>query len=198
MVIVVAVIFGLAKMGNTASTTTVDQQVLLEGARFIKTNGETKVSVVIFSDIQCPSCKRAKEMLKELETTPGVNYVVRHFPLPANVHKYSLISAKAVEAGRVMGKGWEMMNIMFEKQEEWSGVSKPEVSFVEYSKSLGLDGKIFEETMNSKEVAELVQTDASLASRLQLSGTPTIYVNGEQVGVDFVVSKVKDLLARTQ
>ena len=52
--------------------------------------------------------------------------------------------------------------------------------------------------MNSKEVAELVQTDASLASRLQLSGTPTIYVNGEQVGVDFVVSKVKDLLARTQ
>ncbi|OGD84090.1 hypothetical protein A2572_03100 [Candidatus Collierbacteria bacterium RIFOXYD1_FULL_40_9] len=200
IVVVLAVIFGLTRMSGTSTTsiTSVDQQQLVDGARFVRDNGETKVSVVTFADIQCPSCKAAKESLKELETMPGVKYVVRHFPLPPNIHKHSLISAKAVEAGRVMGKGWEMMNLMFDKQTEWSGINKPERQFVEYAKSLGLDELKFEEAMNSNEVAVLVQTDASLANRLQLSGTPTIFVNGELVGAPFVMEKVKGILAKGQ
>ncbi len=205
IVVVFAVIFGLTRMSGTTSTpvTTVDQQQLVDGARFIKENplaspASAMVTVVSFSDIQCPACKAAKQSLKELETTPGVRYVVRHFPLPPNIHKYALISAKAVEAGRVMGKGWEMMELMFDKQSEWSGASKPEKMFVEYAKSLGLDEKKFEEAMNSNEVAVMVQTDASLADRLQLSGTPTIFVNGELVGAPFVIEKVKGLLANNK
>lgn len=205
MVVVFAVIFGLTRMSGTTSTpvTTVDQQQLVDGARFVKENplaspASAMVTVVSFSDIQCPSCKAAKQSLKELETTPGVRYIVRHFPLPPNIHKYALISAKAVEAGRVMGKGWEMMELMFNKQSEWSGASKPEKMFIEYAKSLGLDEKKFEEAMNSNEVAVMVQTDASLANKLQLSGTPTIFVNGEQVGSPFVIEKVKSLLKSSQ
>ncbi len=195
MVVVLAAIFGLTKMSSgTTTATSVDMQQLLEGARFVRENGDTKVTVVSFSDIQCPSCKAAKEALKDLETMPGVRTVMRQFPLPPNVHKYALISAKAVEAGRVMGKGWEMMDLMFDKQSEWSDIKNPEKKFVEYAKSLGLEEKKFEETMNSKEVAEMVQIDASLAARLQLSGTPTIFVNGEQVGVPFVMDKVKEIL----
>lgn len=195
MVVVLAAIFGLTKMSSgTTTATSVDMQQLLEGARFVRENGDTKVTVVSFSDIQCPSCKAAKETLKDLETMPGVRTVMRQFPLPPNVHKYALISAKAVEAGRVMGKGWEMMDLMFDKQGEWSDIKNPEKKFVEYAKSLGLEEKKFEETMNSKEVAEMVQIDANLAARLQLSGTPTIFVNGEQVGVPFVMDKVKEIL----
>ena len=195
VVVVLAAIFGLTKMSSgTTTATSVDMQQLLEGARFVRENGDTKVTVVSFSDIQCPSCKAAKTALKDLETMPGVKTVMRQFPLPPNVHKYALISAKAVEAGRVMGKGWEMMDLMFDKQGEWSDIKNPEKKFVEYAKSLGLEEKKFEETMNSKEVAEMVQIDASLAARLQLSGTPTIFVNGEQVGVPFVMDKVKEIL----
>lgn len=210
VLVVVAAIFGLTKMSNpNQAGISVDQKLLLNGARFIKENPSTslgtssstssgvpKVSVVVFSDIQCPSCKAAKLALKELETTAGVEYVIRHFPLPANVHKYSQIAAKAVEAGRIMGKGWEMMDLMFEKQEIWADSKTPELLFVEYAKSLGLDDKKFEETMNSKEVADFVQVDASLADQLQLSGTPTVFVNGEQVGVPFVIDKVKELLKK--
>lgn len=205
VVVVFAVIFGLTRMSGTTSTpvTMVDQQQLVEGARFIKENPlasstSAMVTVVSFSDIQCPSCKSAKQSLKELETMPGVRYVVRHFPLPPNIHKYALISAKAVEAGRVMGKGWEMMELMFEKQSDWSSTSKPEKMFIEYAKSLGLDEKKFEEAMNSSDVAVMVQTDASLADKLKLSGTPTIFVNGEQVGVPFVKEKVKGLLVNNK
>lgn len=196
--LLLAVIFGLTKMAGTENTLKVDEKVLLEGARFIKENGEVKVTVVNFADIQCPVCKAAHAETKELFDKPGVRVVLRQFPLPATLHKYALISAKAVEAGRIMGKSWEMLDLMFEKQEEWSVASKPEELFGTYAKSLGLDEKIFLETMNSKEVSEFVNTDLALANSLRLSGTPTIFVNGEQVGAPFVVDKVKELLGETK
>lgn len=196
--LIFVVIFGLTKMASPDSTLKVDEKVLLEGARFIKENGETKVTVVNFSDMQCPSCKLADLQTRELFDKPGVRVVTRLFPLPANLHPYALISAKAVESARIMGKGWEMMTVLYDKQAEWSAVDKPEESFAEYIKSLGLDEKIFLEKLNSKEVADNVQTDANLAASLQLSGTPTFFINGEQVGASFVVDKVKELLGETK
>jgi len=188
------VIFGLSKMASPDSTLKVDEKVLLDGARFIKENGEIKVTVVNFSDMQCPACKAADIQTRELFNKPGVKIVTRLFPLPANLHPYALISAKAVEAARILGKGWEMMNILYDKQAEWSAVDKPEEKFAEYVKSLGLDEKIFLEMLGSKEVEDNVRRDADLAASLRLSGTPTFFVNGEQVGAPFVVGKVKELL----
>lgn len=191
---VAIMIFGLSKMSGTTNALKVDETVLLGGARFVKENGETKVTVVNFSDIQCPACKTAHSQTAELFNMHGVKNVLRLFPLPPSLHKYALISAKAVEAARIMGKGWEMVDIMFEKQEEWSAVSSPEDSLAGYAKGLGLDEKSFREKLNSDEVAKNVQVDADLAASLRLSGTPTIFVNGEQVGAPFVVDKVKQLL----
>lgn len=192
------VIFGLSKMASPESTLKVDEKVLLEGARFIKENGETKVTVVNFSDMQCPSCKAADLQTRELFDKPGVKIVTRLFPLPASLHRYALISAKAAETARIMGKGFEMMELLYDKQEEWSVVDKPEAKFSEYAKGLGLDEKIFAEKLISDEVAGNVQVDANLAASLQLSGTPTFFVNGEQVGAPFVVDKVKELLGETK
>jgi len=114
-------------------------------ARFVKENGETKVTVVNFSDMQCPSCKAADIQTKELFNMPGVKIVTRLFPLPSSLHRYALISAKAAEAARVLGKGFEMVAVLYDKQEEWSAVSKPEDNFADYAKSLGLDEKTFRE-----------------------------------------------------
>ncbi|KKT51419.1 MAG: DSBA oxidoreductase [Candidatus Collierbacteria bacterium GW2011_GWD2_45_10] len=187
-------IWGLSKMAGPENALKVEESVLLAGARFVKENGETKVTVVNFSDMQCPSCKAADIQTKELFNMPGVKIVTRLFPLPSSLHRYALISAKAAEAARVLGKGFEMVAVLYDKQEEWSAVSKPEDNFADYAKSLGLDEKTFREKLASNEVAQNVQADANLATSLQLSGTPTFFVNGEQVGAPFVVDKVKQLL----
>lgn len=197
-VLLTIAIFGLSKMAGSDNSLKVDEKVLLEGARFIKENGETRVTVVNFSDMQCPSCKAADIQTRELFNKPGVKIVTRLFPLPASLHKYALISAKAVETARMMGKGFEMMSILYDKQEEWSVADKPEEKFAEYAKSLSLDEKVFLEKIVSTEVANNVQLDADLATSLQLPGTPTFFVNGEQVGSPFVVSKVKELLGETR
>jgi len=191
-VLIMVVIFGLSKMAGTGTSLTADQNLLTDGAKLIKENGETKVSVVNFSDLECPACKRAHELLVSLNTTVGVKIVFRYFPL--GIHKYGLISAKAVEAARVMGKGWEMIDLLFAKQDEWSAEPKIEDKLVEYATNLGLDGTVFRDKLNSAEVATAVQQDINLGDSLRLSGTPTIYVNGEQVASDFVVAKVNELL----
>ena len=186
------VIFGLSKMAGNSNSLIVDQNQLLDGAKLVKENGETKVTVVTFSDMECPACKRADTLMTSLESTPGVKTVIRHYPL--SIHKHSSITARAVETAREMGKGFEMIDLLFEKQEEWSALVKIEDKLVEYAKSLDLDEKIFMEKLNSAEVIAVVQTDTNLGNILRLSGTPTVYINGEQVAPDFAVAKVTELL----
>lgn len=197
-VLLLIIIFGLSRLSGSGGDLAlkVDESVLTNGARFVKNNGETKVTVVEFMDMQCPACKQAHQAFAPLVNKPGVTMVMRMFPLPAEIHKNALIGAKAAEAARGMGKGWEMVDLLFSKQDEWGGENDPTNRFGEYAKSLGLDQKTFVENLNSKAVAENVMMDKSLGDGLRLSGTPTVFVNGEQVGVAFVVDKVNSLLAK--
>ena len=190
--LMMVVILGLSKMGRTSTLLSADMGQLLNGATLIKENGESKVTLVIFSDMECPACKRANTLMVDIENMQGVKTVFRHYPL--SIHKYSQITAKAVEAARVMGKGFEMKGVLFDKQEEWSSASNIEEKLVGYAKGLGLDEKIFLEKLNSTGVAEIVALDINLGNILKLSGTPTVFVNGEQVAADFVEAKVTELL----
>ena len=186
------VIFGLSKMAGSSTALKADVNVLLNGAKLIKENGETKVTVVNFSDMECPACKAAHEQLAELMTLPGVKVVFRHYPL--SIHPNAVIAARSVEAARQLDKGWEMVDLLYNKQDEWTGDTNVETRLIGYATSLGLDGNVFKMDLESATTAAVVQQDVDLGNSLQLTGTPTIYVNGEQVGAEFVLAKVKDLL----
>jgi len=194
LVLVVLMAVGLSKLsGSGGETITVPVEQLTEGARWEVTTGEAKVTVVAFTDIQCPACKAAEPMAVELRSTPGVKFVHRHFPL-TTIHKNAWKGARALEAARMTGKGWEMMALMFAKQTEWSDLGNPDDKFVSYAKDLGLAEDQFREKYLSKETDEAVGVDSSLGSRLKLAGTPTYFVNGEQVAASFVLDRVKELL----
>jgi len=194
VILVLIMIFGLTKMAGTTNSLQVDMKVLLDGAKLVKENGEVKVAVVNFSDMECPSCKRVHDETKDLQNRPGVKLVYRYFPLPPQIHKNALVSAKAVESARLLGKGWEMMEVVFDRQDEWFGKTDALQRLTSYAVGLGLEEKNFLETLNSSEVAKNVQVDADLAKALNLPGTPTVFINGEQVGGDFIMAKVEELL----
>ena len=196
ILLVMLMIFGLSRMstGQEVGSTKLDETILLDGAKLSTSSGEVKVTVVNFSDMECPACRSAHEIIGELERTEGVRYVLRYFPLP--IHKNAVISAKSVEAARQMGMGWEMVNLLFEKQPEWSAERDTEERLRSYAVELGLNEEEFWQRVNSDETGQVVATDNALASRLQLSGTPTIYINGEQTAPQFVMGRVKELLAR--
>lgn len=192
VVLLMVVIFGLSKMAGSTTALKADVNSLLNGAKLIKQNGETKVTVVNFSDMECPACKLAHQQLTELINLPGVEVILRHYPL--SIHPNAVITARAVEAARQMGNGWEMTDLLFSKQSEWASETNMETKLVEYAISLGLDGNAFKANLASASTSATVQQDVNLGDSLKLTGTPTIFVNGEQVGAEFVVAKVKDLL----
>ncbi len=192
-VLVLIMIFGLSKMGGVgAPGLKVDETELMNGVRFTKGDSNAKVRVVVFSDMECPACKRADAMLKRVASLPGVSFSLRHFPL--TIHTHSKNGARAAEAAWVMGKGWEMVDALFEKQAEWSSAKDVDAQLIEMAGSLGLNKDDFKIKMASAEVTANINLDSSLADKFLLNGTPTVYVNGEQVAVDFVEGKVKELL----
>lgn len=141
--------------------------------------GEGAVTVVEFSDLQCPACKAVQDPLKQvLSKYQGkVKLIYRHFPL-TNIHKNAMVAAQASEAAHLQGKFWEMHDVLFAKQAEWQGESDPAVKFAQYAKDLGLDEQKFTADLNAQEVKDPVTADTLAATRYRLSGTPTFLVNG--------------------
>ena len=194
VLLVVLMAIGLSKVsGGGAGTIKVSVEELVNGARWGVTTGEPGVTVGEFSDTQCPAGKATEPIAVELRKTAGVKFVYRHFPL-ITVHKNAWKGARALEAARFFDKGWEMMGVMFDKQTEWSDLGSPEDTFAKYAVGLGLDEKAFNDKQKGDETDKLVGEDSSFGNRLKLSGTPTFFVNGEQVGSAYVLDKVKSLL----
>lgn len=165
--------------------TTVDPAQLIEGATHFRGPETAKVTIVEFSDLQCPACKAVQPLVKQvLAANPdNVRLVYRHFPL-ANIHPYAQLAAQASEAASQEGKFWEYHDLLFEKQQEWSVLtSQDEVveKFITYAEELGIDKESFREKIHSDEVKQSVSKDIGLATQLNVNSTPTFYVNGYKV-----------------
>ncbi len=138
IVLVVLAAFGLSRVsGGSTTETKADQNVLVDGARWISGSNDAKVTVVEFSDMQCPACKAAQPFAEEIKKTEGVRFVLRHFPL-LQLHQNAWMGARAAEAARMMGKGDEYVSSLFARQNEWSSLGNPEEKFILYAKDLGL------------------------------------------------------------
>ena len=139
----------------------------------VKGAAEARVTIVEFSDFQCPYCGRVSPTLTRLleEYPDDVRIVYKHLPL--SFHSNALPAAKASAAAGRQGKFWEMHDELFLNQRALS-----EAKFVELAGKLGLDVERFQEDFKSAPVATEVAQDMSEARRLGVTGTPGFFVNG--------------------
>lgn len=196
LLLIAALAFGFSRMTKSQDRLVANMD-LTAGARLVTERGPVRVTVVEFSDMQCPACALAEPLANELKSMEGVKFVYRHYPL-LTIHKNAWKAARAVEAANILGKGWEMVGLMFEKQEEWSGANGEALTklYQGYAKQLGLDEGSFSEAYASEETDKNVQMDVNLGDQLRLSGTPTFFVNGMMVSRELVLSQVKQLLEK--
>lgn len=133
------------------------------------------VTIVEFSDYQCPFCARSEVLIEQVLREHGgkVRFVYKHFPL-LSIHPQALPAALAAAAADRQGKFWEMHAILFANQR----ALQPE-QLKGYAEQLGLDVEKFEADRQAPEVRKLVQDDVRLAQQLGVRGTPTIFVNGK-------------------
>jgi|GEM_PF-493031 len=132
-----------------------------------------KVTVVEFSDFQCPFCSRVTPTLKQIEEAYGkdVRIVFKHLPL--RMHTKAPAAHAAAEAAHRQGKFWEMHDKIFANQREMS-----EAKYLEYATELGLDIEKFKKDSASAEIKKKIDSDAKEAADLGVTGTPGFFING--------------------
>jgi protein-disulfide isomerase len=148
-------------------------QLPLEGSP-VKGPDDAPITMVEFSDYQCPYCARSEGLMRQiLEAYPTqVRLVYKHFPLTAN-HPQALPAALAAVAAQKQGKFWAMHDLLFANQRALA----PE-QIDGYARQLGLDMPRFQADMASDAAKAQVEADRRLARRAGVRGTPTVFING--------------------
>ena len=136
-------------------------------------NPGAPVTIVEFSDFQCPYCVRARPAVKRVQQEYGdrVRFVFRHFPL--DFHAQAQKAGEATACAGEQGQFWEMHDLL------WENASKLQVADLKaHAATLGLDGTAFGACLDSGRHAALVQGDLAAGQGYGVSGTPAFFVNG--------------------
>jgi len=147
-------------------------KVPLDGA-FSKGPETAKVTIVEWSDFQCPFCKRVNPTMDQLVKDYGDNLRIafKHNPLP--MHNRAMAAAQAAEAAGLQGKFWEMHDRLFE-----NGKDLTDENFEKWAKELQLDVDKFKKDFADPAVIKKIKDQQNLGNNLGARGTPAFFVNG--------------------
>lgn len=188
LAIFAAIVFAVTKTSPAPAVSQIaDEKILVREDSYKITTSTATVTMVEFADFQCEACRAAQPGVKLLlEDYKGkLNFVSRYFPLPG--HQHSRLAAQAVEAAGEQGKVWEMQDMLFERQDEWGSDAKPATRaqvmeyFLGYAKTLGLNVDQFKQAIESGKFDAKISRDFADAEALNLTGTPTFFINGKKV-----------------
>jgi protein-disulfide isomerase len=132
-----------------------------------------KVSIVEFSDFECPHCGAAHPLLSRAldEFSGRVNLAFKHFPLDS--HKNAAPAARAAVAAQAQGKFWEVADALFEHQRDLSAEKIRELA-----KGAGLDMAKFDADLSAPATQARVEADKKDGTAIGIQGTPTLFING--------------------
>lgn len=203
MAVVVAIFGGLIFLSskNKLDVSQVDVNSILAGSEQsgnigdqVFGNKDAKVVMIEYGDFQCPTCgsvhpnvKKVTEKYKE-----QMAFVFRNFPIPT-LHPNAKAASAAAESAGLQGKYWEMHNQLFENQSSWSTLSATERStyFVNLATTFGLNVDTFNSDIASDAVNSKISFDQALGKRVNVTGTPTVYMNGEVVPLETLSDATK-------
>jgi protein-disulfide isomerase len=145
---------------------------------------DAPITIYEFADFQCPHCAQfawqvEPLIMDSLVNTGKARYVFYEFPL---AFKWSWLSARSGRCANEQGKFWEYHQIVFARQTDWGFEKDPVDKLTGYAQSVGIDADKFEECVRSDRFVRDVSASAQLAQSLGVQGTPTLFVNGRNIG----------------
>ena len=157
----------------------------------VKGPADAKITLIEFSDFQCPFCRKGRDTAYEImKLYPNdVKVVFKQLPLP--MHPEATPAAKASLAAHKQGRFWEMHDALFDNQ---SSLGKD--FYVEQAKKLGLNMDKFNADMASPEIEQQVKDEAAIAEKHDIRGTPGFFVNGVAVKGAYPVPHFQKIIDR--
>lgn len=185
----VLIAYGMVRLSSSVQLPMTDGvlSVPVSADDHAKGASDALVTLVEYSDFQCPACAAfypiVKRLLDEPELKDSLRVVYRNFPLPARIHAHAQLAAQASEAAALQGKFWEMHDMLFEQQQAWSVLSSSAVRerFVAFAKDIGLDVARFSDDLDSGAVKTLVLEQYAAGERSGVASTPSFFVNGSRM-----------------
>lgn len=152
----------------------------LDKSDWTKGSKTPKATIVEYSDFQCPACGANYPMLEEMfaEYKGKISFTYRHFPLPQ--HKNANNAAYASEAAGAQGKFWEMVDMLFKNQSDWSESLNAPTIFEGYAQKIGLDIAKYKIDVKSDVVKAKVARDLQSGKLSVVDHTPTFFINGKK------------------
>jgi protein-disulfide isomerase len=134
---------------------------------------QPKVTIVEFSEFQCPYCGRVSPTLESVLKEYGndVQLAFRHNPLP--FHNNAMIASEAAEAAREQGKFWQMHDKLFANQ---GALDRPNLE--KYAQEIGLDMGKFKNVLDTEKYKDRIKKDMDDAANFGARGTPNFFING--------------------
>ena len=154
------------------------------------------VTVVEYSDFQCPFCGRVMPTLKELRAKYGdkMRLVWKDFPL-TQIHPQAFVAAQAGNCAREQGKFWEYHDRLFANQQ----ALQPDL-LKKYAAEVGMDAAKFNQCLDSSKYEAKVQDALGAGTKLGITSTPMVYVNGRMINgaqpIEVFTGIIDDELAR--
>jgi protein-disulfide isomerase len=142
----------------------------------IKGKNDALVTLVVFSEFQCPFCKRIEPAMKQISDTYGdkVRFVFKHNPLP--FHKDAFPASEAAMCAKEQGKFWEMHDKLFENQRDLGAEA-----LAKYAGEVGVDAGKWKSCMDGHKYKNYIEESVELAGKVTARGTPNTFVNGRKL-----------------
>lgn len=161
---------------SAAAGMATDSDLLPVGDSPFKGGANAAVTIIEFSEFQCPFCSRVTPTMEEIAKTYGddVRIVFKHNPL--SFHQDAPLASEAAMAANEQGKFWEYHDLMFANQK---AIKRENLE--QYAQQLGLNMDKFKAALDSGKFKAQIQEDQALAAKVGARGTPTMFVNGRKV-----------------
>ena len=154
----------------------------------IRGDPDAPITIVEFSDFQCPFCARFHVqtlplIIEEYIAEGKVNLVYRDFPIQS-IHPNALPAAVAAECADEQGKYWEYHDTLFEKQNSWNRLDSNSAitTFSQYATDIGLEQEQFDSCLQTGKYLEEVQGDLRDGRDYDITGTPGFFIGNEDIG----------------
>ncbi len=148
-------------------------------------NMTSKVVLIEYGDFQCPGCGSAHPVVKKIieKYKDKMGFVFRNFPL-TTIHPNALAASAAAEAAGLQGKYWEMHDALYENQGSWKDLTGQERTdaFKRYALNVGANEDTWLKDLDSVAVQKKISFDTALGKKAEVTGTPSFFLNGKNVG----------------